>query len=36
MQTLAGIILAVLTAAFLSALTRGQGRAWLRAKFLGA
>lgn len=35
METLAGVLLLVLTAAFLSALIQGRGRQWLRAKFLG-
>lgn len=35
MQTFAGVILAILAAAWLSALAAGQGRAWLRVKFLG-
>lgn len=35
MQTLAGILLTLIAAAFLSAVLQGHGRQWLRAKFLG-
>lgn len=35
MQTLAGLILALLGLLLLSAIAKGRGREWLRAKFLG-
>lgn len=36
MQTLAGIILALLFAAYLSAVVQGRGREWLHSKFYGS
>lgn len=35
MQTLAGVILALLALAYLKAALAGQGTQWLRAKILG-
>ena len=35
MHTFAGLLLTLIAAAFLVALAKGQGRTWLRSKFLG-
>lgn len=35
MQTLAGLALAVIAAAYLSAVAQGRGREWLHSKFIG-
>lgn len=35
MQTLAGLILALLGVAFIGALMEGRGAEWVRSKFLG-
>lgn len=35
MQTLAGVILAILAIAYLRAALAGEGSAWLRSKILG-
>lgn len=35
MQTLAGLLLALILVAFLSAVADGRGAEWLRSKFMG-